>query len=331
MDTHHALVARLQRYVASTLPLVGDLRPHPQHDALPLGFRTSHVPLVGTVGTRTLTFLITTVGAPAAAARAAAQVGRILQTSDIVLVTERLTAAQRRGLIAAHTAFIVPDAHLWLPMLSMLFCERSPPPPPAAALQPATQALLVHWYHHGVDSCPTLAQAARTLGYSTMTMSRAFTALAARQPPGLRIERHQRERRCVSTLARQDLWNAYAHFATSPVVETVLARRSPSLDELPLAGISALAACSDLAPPPITIRALDVVRRRQSRWQLSLVEAHEEPDDAVVQLEIWAYPARLHDEASPTVEPLSLALSLSAADREDPRVAQALRAMGAIT
>ncbi len=328
MDAVPSLVTRLQRYLADIVPLSGTLVPHPDQHALPLGFQATHAPFMGTIGTRTLTFLITTVGEPTAAARAAAQVGRYLQSEDVVVVVETLTAAQRRGLIAANTAFVVPDAHVWLPMLSMRFHERTTIGY-QGTLKPATQALLVHWYHHGVDGSATLASAAQALGYTTMTMSRAFDELARHQPPGLCIERRGRERRCVSTLTRNALWLAYAPRARTPVVKTVLVLRTPACQSLPLAGLTAIASHSDLSPPSIVVRAMDIGQWRGQRHAIEVVGAYERPDDQVLRLEIWAYPVRLHDATSPIVEPLSLALSIPADEREDPRIAMAMRTMEA--
>jgi len=138
------LVARLQRYLAGVVPLAGELVPHPARDRLPLAFQHPE-PVLGIIGTRPLTFLLIPIGDPAAAARAAIAIATALGTTDVVLVVDTLTAAQRRGLIAAGIPFVVPDAHLWLPMLGMQFTERASVPAPREHLAPATQALLLHW------------------------------------------------------------------------------------------------------------------------------------------------------------------------------------------
>lgn len=329
MDVIPSLALRLQHYLENVVPLNGPLLPHPEHDALPLAYQESHAPFIGAIGSHTLTFLITTVEDPTAAARAAVQVGKCLQTKDVVLVAETLTAAQRRGLIAANTAFVVPDAHVWLPMLSMRFHERAATAPYHGAMKPATQALLVHWYHHGVESSATLASAAKALGYTTMTMSRAFDELARHQPPSLRIERVGRERRCVTTMTRSALWQHYVTRARTPVVKTVLAMKTQELQSLPLAGLTAIAKRSDLTPPPIVVRAMDTLQWRNRKKAIEIIGAYERPDDMVVRLEIWSYPVRLHDPNASIAEPLSLALSISTSEREDPRITMAIRSMEA--
>lgn len=322
-----ALVLRLQRYLSESVPLAGDLVPHPERKQLPLAFQESHAPYLGTIGSHTVTFVLADVGEPAAAGRAVTTVGKILRTQDVVLVAESLTAAQRRGLIVAGTPFVVPDAHLWLPMLGLQFTERGPKILRQSAMRPATQALLLHWYHHGLADSATLVTAAAALGYTTMTMSRAFDELARYPHPQLHIVRDGRERRCTTTLSRPDLWQHYGERARTPVVRVVLTARTPEMLSLPLAGLSAVAALSNLATPSIEVRAMDLVAWRRRQKSVELVAPYTLSDKMVVHLEIWAYTVRLHDPEAPLVEPISLALSIPQSEREDPRVSQALRQM----
>ena len=329
MDRLPNILLRLQHYLTDIVPLNGILQPHPARESLPLEFQESHAPFVGTIGSRCVTFLITTVAQPAAAARAATYVGNCLHAQDVVIVAENLTAAQRRGLMAANTAFIVPHAHLWLPMLSMLSHERAAPVPDHGALKPATQALLVQWYHHGVNSAATLANAAKVLGYTTMTMSRAFDEILRHQPSGLRMERIGRERRCTSGLTGNALWQHFFPRARTPVMKSLLARKTPALQELPRAGLSALATVSDLTPPTIEVRAMDINQWRDRRAGITIIAPYEQPDELVTHIEIWSYPVRLHNPVSSIAEPLSVALSIPPQDREDPRVAIALRTLEA--
>lgn len=329
MDALPALALRLQRYLEDVIPLDGTLVAHPDKGSLPLAFQESFAPFVGSIRNRQLTFLIARIDDPYATAQTLGKIGDYLQTQDLVLVTDHLSAAQRRVLISKNTAFIVPDAHLWLPMLGMRFNERAHPPIHRELLAPATQALLIHWYHHGFGSTSTLGEAAGALGYTTMTMSRAFSELIQNQPNGLHIEHIGRERRCTTTLSVQALWKHYEPHARSPVTKTVLVVKTPELHMLPAAGMSALAKRSDLSHPAIPVHAVDIHQWHKMKKDVQISKPYDRPNDMLCRLEIWSYPVRIHDRNSPLVEPLSLALSIPDYEKDDPRVSMAIRSMEA--
>jgi hypothetical protein len=327
MDSLPALALRLQRYLEDVVPLDGPLQPHPERGTLPLAFQESFAPFVVSIRNRQLTFLLAEIDDPNATAQTLSKIGNYLQTQDLVLVADHLSATQRRILITRNTAFIVPDAHLWLPMLGMQFNEKAHTPVRRTLLAPATQALLIHWYHHGIEKASTMGEAAQALGYTTMSMSRAFSELIQNLPDGLHIERVGRERRCTTTPSPQALWQHYAPHARSPVTKTVLVVKTDELQIMPTAGMTALAKCSDLSPPAIPVRAVDIQQWRLMKEHVQRSEPYGRPNDGLLQLEIWSYPVRIHDRNSPLVEPLSLALSIPESEKDDPRVAIAIRSM----
>lgn len=163
------------------------------------------------------------------------------------------------------------------------------------------------------------------LGYSTMTIGRAFDQLEAL---GLaQSERTGRVRYLVLPTAKADLWDRAQTMMKSPVRRRHHARaEAPDLPG-PHAGLSALARRSSLAEPAIEVIALTPKEWNRARRSEILAEVPT-PDSGVVEVELWGYVPTMFSEAG-AVDPLSLFLSLRG--QEDERIQAALdEMMGAI-
>jgi hypothetical protein len=162
---------------------------------------------------------------------------------------------------------------------------------------------------------------ARTLGFSPMTLSRAMdeieaAGLAARVDSG-------RERAMHWTGTRREVWERAQERLADPVQARHLVRHEQGALPGPLAGISALSACTMLGEPETTVCAMHASRWTAYRDKHGAEDApFREP--GVIGVEVWAYDPSLLG-TSDRVDPLSLYLSL----RSDPdeRVEKALEEM----
>lgn len=219
---------------------------------------------------------------------------------------ERLTAGFRARLIARGVAFAVPGNQLFIPELATDLREhfRGPRPPRPDRLSPSAQ--LVLFYHllrggQGGRWAPT--DLAEPLGYSIMTVSRAFDELVT---VGLaRIERRGR-RKLLSFRSEGRL--------LIDIAKTLLIRPERRLDhvgwlrappDLPLAGEHALSRLSDLSPP--TAPPVYAVSAGQMREFLTAGWAHlrEAEYDSDGTLATWRYDPRVLAR-NHVVDPLSL-------------------------
>jgi len=240
----------------------------------------------------------------------------------VILVRRAVTAYNRKRLIEQRVPFIVPGNQMYLPPLGIdlrenyrkLQVER-------LQLRPSSQAALIHMLLHN-DEDFGLAELASTLGYSAMTVSRGLDELENAQI--LDSYQHGRERRVRLADTKRQVWQRAQVYLRDPVQRKHWAlpterRGVPG----PRAGLSALAAYSDLAEPNNMVVALsrDDWRSDQQRDVLREIEAAE-PD--AMQVEVWMYPPTLFADQG-LVDRLSLYLSLRESD--DERIEAALETM----
>lgn len=244
------------------------------------------------------------------------------QTADVIYVRARMTAYNRKRLIEHKVPFIVPGNQMYLPMLAMDLREHFRKLPSQLALfSPSTQALVIHTLLRGTEEVLIPLEMARRLGYSAMTMTRAFDELEAANLGQVTVRGRQR---CLRFTERpQELWTKAQPFLRSPVSKRVFIRRTEAPVGGLRAGLSALAQYSMLAAPAYTTYALS-----REDWK-SLRQRHEPiavptPDPDAHEIEIWSYPPALFADRG-LVDPLSLYLSLK--DDRNERIEASLNEM----
>jgi len=240
----------------------------------------------------------------------------------VVLVRRAVTAYNRKRLIEQCVPFIVPGNQMYLPPLGIDLRERYRRlQAERPQLRPSSQAALIHMLLHS-DEDFGLAELASALGYSAMTVSRGLDELETAQL--VDSYQHGRERRVHLADAKRGVWQRAQPYLRHPVHRRHWAlpterRGLPG----PRAGLSALAAYSNLAEPHNVVVALsrDDWRWDQQRDALREVEA---PGADAMQVEVWTYPPALFADEG-LVDRLSLYLSLRETD--DERMEAALESM----
>lgn len=238
---------------------------------------------------------------------------------DPVLVTEAVTSLHRKRLIEQQIPFIVPGNQLYLPMLGMDLREhfrslRAAKP----GFSPATQVLVLDALYHPRQEVDTPTAAAGRLGYSVMTLTRAFDEL---EQAGLGEHTVKgKERRLAFPDKPLHLWESALPFLKKPVNKfRYTASRLPAGTGFK-AGLSALSEYSQLSPPETESVAVDAEAYR-GLMKTALLEAHH-PGPGAQCIELWAYPPARFGKKG-IADPLSVYLSLK--HEEDERIQQALR------
>lgn len=320
-------VTQLERYLRDTLGITPRIAPWKGEGSLPFFLRDRYGFYRARILGTSCVFMVDRGEReePPAAIRKhvdAVQAGR---DESVVYVREHVTAYRRKRLVEQKLPFVVPGNQMYLPGLGLDFREhfRKPHHRPGT-LRPSSQALLLYALLRDAEGMgPTLLAGA--LGYSAMTMSRAFDELDA---AGLCESSHRgrgRDRRLHLGGARRDVWERALPFLKSPVksrraVHLVPGKRLPG----PKAGWSALAHYSMLAEPENVVVAL-------GREDWKFLESGDEATPAMageadaVIVEVWTYaPALLAEDGQ--VDRLSLYLSMRDME-EDERVQAALHRM----
>lgn len=259
---------------------------------------------------------------PATPAEYAGQVN-LLQTAvhtPVVLVLPDIRPFERLRLVKLGVPFVVPGRQLFLPHLMIDLREHFPRgnPRPRGSLSAAAQASVIyHLQRHPLTGLP-LREVAHRLGYCAMTMSKVARELSVAGLCG--FGGTGRVRTLAFAAAGKALWEQALPLLRSPV-RTRQATRWQLPQASIRAGISALAACSDLNDDPIPTYAMRDGAFAQLRGHGALTVA-EARDEADAMIELWNYAPELL-AADERVDPLSLFLSLQGTP--DERVDGALR------
>lgn len=238
---------------------------------------------------------------------------------EVVYVRLAVTAYNRKRLIDRKIPFIVPGNQMYLPMLGIDLREylkrlREKRP----LFRPSTQLLVLHVLGKRETEVITPAEIAHRLGYSAMTMTRAFDELEVAGIGEQSVLGRERRLRFVQTGRR--LWEEALPYLITPIRRRLFAAPPGPFEDGILAGHSALARYTLLSEPKIPVFAFSADEWKVRVQQGGLGEiALAEPD--ACEIELWKYaPEQLAQDG--IVDRLSLYLSLK--DIPDERVQAAL-------
>ena len=246
-------------------------------------------------------------------------VQRELGADLVLLLLDRAPNAIRRQMGDRKIGFIASGAQLYVPEAFLDLRERAPAfaIASAASISPTTQFLLLAIMQGRGLGDLILTELADDLGVSIMSISRTLDELEALQ---LAKAHHVgRQRRLHMLLRGQKLWEAVQAQLQSPVrkVRVVYAQDGEKIG--PLAGTSALARYTMLAPPRTETRAI-----LAASWKSLAVADTLRPatafDDERIEVQTWTYDPRILARNG-VIDPLSLYLSVRGSP--DERVAQA--------
>jgi len=246
-------------------------------------------------------------------------VQRELGAELVLLLLDRAPNAIRRQMVDRKIGFIASGAQLYVPEAFLDLRERAPAfaIASAASISPTTQFLLLAIMQGRGLGDLNLTELADDLGVSIMSISRTLDELEALQ---LAKAHHVgRQRRLHMLLRGQKLWEAVQAQLQSPVrkVRVVCAQDGEKIG--PLAGTSALARYTMLAPPRTETRAI-----LAASWKNLAAADTLRPatafDDERIEVQTWTYDPRILARNG-VIDPLSLYLSVRGSP--DERVAQA--------
>jgi len=242
---------------------------------------------------------------------------------EIVYVKERVTAYNRKRLIEHKLPFVVPGNQMYLPLLGIDLREHFKKLRAETIIfSPSTQALVIYVLLRGnTEKIVTPAEMAQYLGYSAMTMTRAFDEL---ESAGLGETISKGRERCLRFIeSAKDIWIKAQPFLRSPVKKRLFISQ-PNL-ELPglRAGLAALAYYSMLVEPanPVFALSREDWKSLKQRWQVDKLPIKE---PGALEIEVWSYAPALFAE-NKLVDRLSLYLSLK--ESKDERIEAALEEM----
>lgn len=230
-----------------------------------------------------------------------------------------ITSYNRKRLIERKVPFIVPGNQMYLPTLGIDLREHLKQLREKRPLfSPSTQVLVLYVLWRRGTEAMTPAGIAQRLGYSAMTMTRAFDELETAGIGEQATLGKERRLRFIETGRR--LWEEALPYLGSPARKRLFAAASVPLEGGTLAGQSALARYTMLAEPRAPVLAFS-----SEEWKARVrgggIMETALPEPGGYEIELWKYsPEQLARQG--VVDRLSLYLSLK--DVKDERVQAAL-------
>lgn len=291
-------------YLASILRTPVRLKPWRAAAGLPLYLTAQYGFYESMIHRRPALFMIAdenTMATTTEIARRAAEAAKRFDGA-VIIAQPGLSARQRQALIERGVAFVEPEKQFYAPDLALDLRDaaNAPRQRPGDALTPAAQLVLLHRLLGASDETATPTRLAPQLGYTVMTIVRAFNEIATFELGA--VQKDGREKRLAFDRPRAEIIAAAAPLLRDPAQRSFFARgvlrKTP-----PLAGESALAHYTDINPPLLPAYAISAGAAREDGAAFGFEEVEE--DDAEMRVEIWRYdPALL--AIGTVVDPLSL-------------------------
>ena len=228
----------------------------------------------------------------------------------IIYVQSVISSYNRKRLIEQHIPFIVPGNQMYLPHIGIDFREyfRKIHSKQNNTFSPGTQTVVIYSLLRRTHEKLTPSVLAEKLGYTLMTMTRAFHELQAAEIG----EFHQEGREKYWTFPdKQALWEQAKGFLRSPVRKRIWLKTD--LFKIS-AGLSALSHFSQLTPPVVPVFAIGA--KQWDDCKKSDVEELPTSDEASLELEIWSYNPELFAKNG-FVDSFSLYLSLEVVETKE--------------
>lgn len=250
------------------------------------------------------------------------QVGKTWD-GGIIYLSDTVIPYNRKRLIEHKVPFVIPDSQLYLPDLGIDLREhfrqvRSS----KQAFSPSTQVLLLYALINKTSGPFTSAGLAAILGYTPMTLSRAFDELEA---AGIgEIKSMGRDRFITFLDNRKDLWELTLPYMKNPVRSTLyISGESVVLkhENIFKSGLTALSVYSMLADPGYPVMAIGPETWNSIKNNINTLPLREE---GAAELQVWRYSPGLLSSGN-TVDIFSLYLGLM--DEKDERIQKALSEM----
>jgi hypothetical protein len=241
-----------------------------------------------------------------------------LWDGPIIFTQSTISSYNRKRLIEQHIPFIVPGNQMYLPHLGVDLREyfKKIHSKETNAFSPSTQTVVIYALLSKTRKNLTTSVLAEKLGYTLMTMTRAFHELQTAEIGEFNQEGRERYWTFPN---KQELWEQAKRFLHSPVRKRIWLKTN--LFKIS-AGLSALSHFSQLAPPSVPVFA--IASKQWDYYKPSDIDVLPTSDEASLELEIWNYNPDLFAKNG-FVDPFSLYLSLEVSG--DERIESALEEM----
>lgn len=316
-----SFINQLESYIEAALGIPVKPRTWERSSDLPQYLRARYrFFLVNVLGTDCVLMADTDAGeqTPAVIGKHVSQV-RSRHDIEVVYVRHAVSSYNRKRLIEQKVPFIVPGNQMYLPGLGIDLREHlKRVRGKKTSFSPSTQALLLYVLLEKADTPIAPAVIAHQLGYSAMTMTRAFDEL---ETAG--IGEHSvrgKERHLHFAESGKPLWEKTLPYLNTPVRKRFYVTSTMQPRSGCMAGQTALARYTQLSEPNVAVFAFSPHEWKKQMQQGEVLEIAV-PEPGAFEIELWKYSPD-HFAKDGMVDRLSLYLSFN--DSADERVQSAL-------
>ncbi|KZD20048.1 MAG: hypothetical protein AO396_01435 [Candidatus Fermentibacter daniensis] len=244
---------------------------------------------------------------------------------EFIYLRESITSYNRQRLMQRGIPFVVPFNQMYLPAFGLHLRESFKNRQSSVLrLSPSAQAVLLFGLYDTGKERLTPSFIAARLGYSGMTLTRAFRELDILGLADVRTRGRDRVLHWADD-DRKALWGKALEFLRTPVKQRVWLSAPHQRIGGFIAGLSALSSYSMLASPGNPVLAMNSKDLKAFRENCGIRELDSmEKDEDSLEIEVWTYSPGLFNKNG-TVDKLSLYLSLR--ETTDERVQSALQIM----
>lgn len=314
------VLKELQRYVKQTLGVDAEPTGWDKEEGLPFFLREAYSFFLLRLMGREVLLMVDRQKSetPPASIRKQLEQIRKLWPDEVIYVREQITAYNRNRLLQNRIPFVVPGNQLYLPFLAMDLRERFlAGQPEVKKLSTAAQVVALQAVYKQrtlFDESMTLVKWAEELGYTKMSMTRAFrelrTVLEDQPPDGV--------------LRGRALWEQLRPFLKSPVRKRrFCVVHGTDIANPVTAGDSALAVYTMMAEPDHRTVCMTTEQWKTFQEQAAPIEL-EQPEPGCLEIQVWTYDPNLFSR-NRVADPLSVFLSYE--NNADERVEMALEKM----
>jgi len=241
------------------------------------------------------------------------------ENTEAIYVCNSMDSYNRKRLIEQRVSFIVPGNQMFLPFIGIDLREHMKNIRiKKETLSPSSQLLLLSLLLGKLKKGVTPGEAAKLLGYSSMTMTRAFDELEEN-----RIGTHSskgKHRLLLIEESLKDIWKTALPLLGSPQKRTIIINPIEAVLGYKKSGDSALSYYTMISEPKNPVYAVSENEFKALKHDGKFkVVPYPERDSLII--EIWKYLPGLLSETD-VVDPLSLYLSMK--DIEDERIESSL-------
>mgnify|MGYP000862751061 FL=1 len=226
-----------------------------------------------------------------------------IENVPIFLQLDAISSFRKQNLLKNKVPFIMKDKMVYLPFMATYLTNTQYEEKTIEKISLATQ-LLFTWILYQNANKYYVSDAVKSLGFSNMTLTRAYRQLCATQL----LEEHKDGRKIFLTinLSKVDLFNKMKPYLQSPFyTQGYISKKEITKDMIP-ASEFAFSQYTYINPPNLKTYAIEKKHIKNIKLQREYYSYDEQ-----VELQIWKYNPLIFSQNKKNIDTISLIISLS--------------------